>query len=927
MLAKKLKNCRKFFSIHACLLAGLFANQGLAFTLGDIRLESALNEPLRANIELLELNGLNEAQILVNLGSEADFERVGVDPLPLLNDLEFDVVVLSSAEGLVRITTSEAIVEPYLNFVLNVRWPSGRVIREYTVLLDLPTFSSSPIPTPAPAPAITRPTPIPQAEPAPRNSVPPAPIAQPTPAPQPAQEVVTEPTPAPAPRSEPATNRAPETVVIQTGDSLWNIALATRPGNDVSVQQMMLAIQRANSNSDAFIANNINGIRAGRVLRIPSRQEINAIGQEQAINQVAVQNQQFNINAQPLALNNSQGPVAGTSRDELSIIAGTNAENTDRTQISGLNETIRNLENELALSDENLDRALLENEELRSRLGDLEEEIGILENIIAIENQRMAELQAELAARQEAESAGVLATASAEPVTSSENTANTVVNPTPQAAETGIVDQIRGFLSSTIGMITGLVLILALVVGFLITRNRMNGRDEDDFDAMLEEEDAGSDFELDSAEEAALFNEVVEDDADTDTLDDAEAFGSEDGTDDSDTSTNDTSDSEQDEELFSDDEEDDSYIDDEDAKPGFLAGLFAKFSRKKNQSDSDEEAEDFEDAEDYEEENDEPGFYDESDTETDDSESADEDEVMSIADVETDEESDEDFNIKDFDPDDDIDEDLDTDEAVDIEDEIEEKSAENADVSNDEHRKDPTEAALAPSDVEEISFEGDFADTDDSEESIEFEDLTIPDEIADENSDSSSAEKEKVEDVFEFKLDDEIEQNDKPDEVDEIDSKDVESFEFSIADESDSAKPAEEEIKSKQNTEIETLDFGDFAITPAESDDNEDSNEIEFIEEEKSSSELADVTENKGSKSNLRKLGLDEAFATDESDEDELDVITDQDEVSTKLDLAVAYQAMDDLDGAREILDEVIAEGNEEQIAEAQRLLSKWGEA
>ena len=72
-----------------------------------------------------------------------------------------------------------------------------------------------------------------------------------SPRPEPLQEVVEAPEPA-------ALEPRAETVVIQSGDSLWNIALATRPGNDVSVQQMMLAIQRANTNNDAFIGNNIN---------------------------------------------------------------------------------------------------------------------------------------------------------------------------------------------------------------------------------------------------------------------------------------------------------------------------------------------------------------------------------------------------------------------------------------------------------------------------------------------------------------------------------------------------------------------------------------------------------------------------------------------------------------------------------------------
>ena len=924
MLANKLKNCRNFFSISACLLTGMFANDVLAFTLGDISLESALNEPLLANIQLLELDGLNEAQILVNLGSEADFQRVGVDPLPLLNELEFDVIVLSATEGVVRITSPEAIVEPYLNFVLNVRWPSGRVIREYTVLLDLPTFSSNAIPNPAPAPAISRPTPAPQAEPAPRNAEPvvSTPAAQ---AAQSPQEVEPAPAPVAVPIPEAQTGRAMETVVIQTGDSLWNIALATRPGNDVSVQQMMLAIQRANSNSDAFIANNINGIRAGRVLRIPTRQEINAISQDQAISQVAVQNQQFNNNAQPLAVNNSQSPAQATSRDELSIIAGSNADDAERTQISGLNETIRNLENELALSNENLDRAQIENEELRSRLGDLEEEIGILENTIAIENQRMAELQAELAARQESEASQLLANSASatEPVPSSAGTGpSAVVDIAPQATETGFVDQIRGFLSSTVGMISGLVLVLALVVGFLMARNRMNGREEDDFDAMLAEDTDNPDFESDPVGEAVTFNEALADGDDS--TDDEELIGADDA------ATDELAESETEDDFLSDDDEsDDDFVenedDDEDSKPGFMAALLAKFSRKKRHSDSDDEDEDYEEG--YDEENEEAGFFDEDTEADDDTDDTDDTESTDEADSLADEETDEDFNINDYDFEDDTEDDT----EEDLEATSEGGSIDDSD-DNTEQRK---EDVSASSEVEEINFEGDFTATDDSAESIEFEDISSPEETADITATDADAGKE-AEDVFEFKLDDEPEKGDELDEIKEAtaetDSKEVESFEFSLSEEPVSLAStenfSEDENAAKPDTEIETLDFGNFASDSSEAADGKDSSELEFIEdEEESLTEIADDAGTKESRSSLGNLGLDDAFATDESDEDELEVITDQDEVSTKLDLAVAYQAMDDLDGAREILDEVLAEGDDEQKAEAQRLLSKWGEA
>ncbi len=781
MLVNKLKYHRLIIGLLSFVLTGLLPNFALAFTLGDIRLNSALNEPLSANIELLELDGLNENQILVSLGSEADLERVGVDPLPLLNELEFEVDVLSASEGVVRVSSTDAIVEPYLNFVLNVRWPSGRVIREYTVLLDLPTFSANPTPSPAPTPARTEPAPRPAS---------PAPQVEPEPVPPQITEVQEEVQERPAPViNEPeALNPGPETVVIQTGDSMWNIALATRPDNDVSVQQMMLAIQRANAGSDAFIGNNINGIRAGRVLRIPSRQEINAISQEQAITQVALQNQQFSNNAQPLAVNDSQGS-SNNVRDELSIVNSTANDEAANAEIADLNATIVNLESELAFSEENLDRALLENEELRSRLNDLEEEIAILENIIAIEAQRMAELRESLAEQNSTEASDALAVAPPQnsapaPVAPAETAP--VVPPAPAPS------LIANLLNSTLGMIVALVILLALIVGFLMLRNRKASIKEDDFDSILaeeaealeerealeqtsfsthsEEDTETEDTEIEDTEiEDSIFgdetaDEISEAATDSNVAEDAEKV-SEQGDHDQ------TELSESEEDFLAEDDNDDYFADDEDTeddfdddeepvKTGFLAGLFAKFSRKKA---DESETEDFFDDEDED------------------------------------------------------------------------------DVNEDEVNEEET--------ASEPNFEAFSTDFDEDGEQNQ---------------------------------DDNQEDNQEP------------------------------EVIADSDEGLEEIVF--------DLDDSGSDGEIEFLDEDESES-----TDAIKEPSSLGNLGLDDAIAFDESDEDELEVITDQDEVSTKLDLAVAYHAMDDMEGAKEILEEVIAEGNEAQIAEAKKLLNEWG--
>ncbi len=978
MLVNMLKYHRFIIGFLTCVLTGLLPNLVWAFTLGDIRLNSALNEPLSANIELLELDGLNESQILVTLGSEADFQRVGVEPLPLYNELEFEVDVLSASEGVVRISSADAIVEPYLNFVLNVRWPSGRVIREYTVLLDLPTFTANPIPAPAPDPARSTPTApparpaAPQVEPEPVQSQ----IAE-------VQEPEPEAVPAPAPVFEEPSNvnSSPETVVIQSGDSMWNIALATRPDNDVSVQQMMLAIQRANANSDAFIGNNINGIRAGRVLRIPSRQEINAISQEQAITQVAVQNQQFSNNAQPLAINNSQGGSRNT-RDELSIVNRADDES-DNAEIADLNATIANLENELSLSEENLDRALLENEELRGRLNDLEEEIAILENIIAIEAQRMAELQESIAQQNNATTSDVLAVA---PPQNPAPVDVAPVAPSP-APSTGIIGQISNLLSSTLGMIVALVVLLALVVGFLIARNPKASLKEDDFDAILAEDDElnfAEDSKMDADLEEGLLgdestgildnedeenNEIEQEDFDQE---DSSGFD-DDVEDDFQDDDNDTEDDFTDDDDSNDDDDfsEDSEEDEEPAKTGFLAGLLAKFTRKKAEDSDDEDIFD---------------EYDEDDDSDDDSSTADEfvaadsspfDEDIEDQDLEDEdiedasEESvlDDDFenflqDIKVDDEDDDVPVSNESSDPLKSEEPLDFYKEELVEASGEFDKQDQVDEIDEIVDLDETDTTEDSS-SGDVEEIIEFNEEAVSKEALIEG--ETQTKSDSGEEVFEFNLDESPKVNNDviTDHVDKSkDSDEIESLSFSLPDKNSEVFGAadsahDNELSDDKNEEVETFDFGEIAFetedqktknaeTPSADkiDSPEDSEAIEISEDDSDLEEIvfdlddsnseneiefldSDDDENpegiKEASSSLGNLGLDDAIAFDESDEEELEVITDQDEVSTKLDLAVAYQAMDDIEGAKEILDEVIAEGNDDQIAEAKKLLNEWG--
>ncbi|MHC8390902.1 FimV/HubP family polar landmark protein [Pseudomonas sp. MDT2-39-1] len=108
-----------------------------ALGLGEITLHSALNQPLRADIALVDVGGLEEGELSVSLATADEFTRAGVDRVFFLNDLKF-TPVLRGNRSLIRVTSNKPVNEPFLNFLLQLNQPNGRLLREYTVLIDPP---------------------------------------------------------------------------------------------------------------------------------------------------------------------------------------------------------------------------------------------------------------------------------------------------------------------------------------------------------------------------------------------------------------------------------------------------------------------------------------------------------------------------------------------------------------------------------------------------------------------------------------------------------------------------------------------------------------------------------------------------------------------------------------------------------------------
>ncbi len=398
------------------LLGLLIAQQASALGLGPAELKSALNQPLKADIQITNLGDLEEGDIVVTLASLNDFEKAGIAFLPFYNELRFELM-LNHADGpLVRVTTREPVREPYLNFLVEARWATGRLLREYTFLLDLPTFDEQRAQQPVEAAAGQRRTEQPRQTPSERA------------APSPRQQQD-------GPQVSQTGSASDVYGPVDANDTLWEIASQARPGRDLSVQQTMLAIQR--KNPEAFINGNINLLRRGQVLRLPSRDEIQTVSQAQAVNLVAEQNRDWSQGARGAQLD--AGRRDATPRREPSEVAGQvslatppRASEGDAGQGGGASEARgEELEQELATTLEELDKTRRENRELSSRVEELEAQIDTMESLIEASNEQLRALQ--LAAEQNRTQAAEQPAAPQEPEAGSDSPAETQAAPQPQA--------------------------------------------------------------------------------------------------------------------------------------------------------------------------------------------------------------------------------------------------------------------------------------------------------------------------------------------------------------------------------------------------------------------------------------------------------------------------------------------------------------
>jgi len=269
----------------------LLASQAWALGLGEIRLSSALNEPLQAEIVLLAATPEELDNLTIAMASAETFERYDLDRPLFLSRMQFNIVRSGTADGnMIRVTSVEPVTEPFVTFLVEASWSRGRLLREYTVLLDPPTFA--PPPTTQATQTVTAPT---RATPADSGQIQRQAPQQTTPTPAPSRPpiqapVQSRPSPQAAPQEPAPTLGQPsfdETpggdLVVQRGETLWGITSRVRPDSRLTMNQTMLAIFEANP--EAF-AGNINVMRAGATLRIPSADDVFRITRGDALAEV-----------------------------------------------------------------------------------------------------------------------------------------------------------------------------------------------------------------------------------------------------------------------------------------------------------------------------------------------------------------------------------------------------------------------------------------------------------------------------------------------------------------------------------------------------------------------------------------------------------------------------------------------------------------
>ena len=558
---------RKLYIVILLALAPTLVN---ALGLGNLDLNSALNEPFDARVQLLSPTADELDSLTVSLADSEAFARAKIDRPFILSSLKFSLR-RSPDDGpdYIRVFSQEPIREPFLNFLVEVSWSNGRLFREYTVLLDPPLYDPN-----ARASEFSRDQ---------STSYTADPIVEPVTSNEPDHQVVytndIEQPSSPTVISPNIDYSGGDYGPTEQADTLWSIASEMRPDSSISVNKMMSALLRANP--EAFFNQNINGLKRGQILRMPTESEINALSNAQALAEVQSQHAAWDgikdnlstaVNERPEVSSVPESPdstsdettetveIAVDSDPELKLVA---AEETGEAsqQVASVDS---GQGEDLILAQESIQALTHENMELRDRLQESEALLEDLKRLLSLKDDELAALQGQVVEQpdtveevvdsvdeemmpeaeeevledieeeaveedtvMEAVEDEILAEDEEEFETLGEEEVVEVIETEPESNSAGVMDMVDQYLSPVkelllgnpmIGMAVAAVLVLLILI-IVIMKFRKEPAETIDIDAMTEE--AFPDF--DSGDLGATGDEVPDSEAVTVLPPDSEA--------------------------------------------------------------------------------------------------------------------------------------------------------------------------------------------------------------------------------------------------------------------------------------------------------------------------------------------------------------------------------------------------------------------
>lgn len=398
--------------LGSAVLAPLSVN---AAGLGKLTVLSSLGQPLRAEIELTAVSAEEASELVAKLASPDAFRAANIEFNPALLSLRFEVEARGSRQ-FIRITSSQAINEPFVDMLLELTWTNGRLVREYTFLLD---------------PADLRTAQSPQvAAPVSRNTRPAAPVAAPA---APAAAPSAAPS---APAEAPARARAPaatqdqpraaasqdapsaDSYAVRKGDTLGKIAGRLKPA-DVSLDMMLVALYRANP--DAFAGSNMNRLKSGTILSVPDANTVKGTSQGEAHGVVVAHAADFNAYRnklagqvaaatpakEPEAQQSQTGKITAQVKERPTAVT----ESKDQLKLSKAGDAASKAGKTGAVEDKIAkDRQMAD---ASARVKELEKNVNDLEKLMEVKNKAAASAQAKASAAAAAPAASPAASAPA----------------------------------------------------------------------------------------------------------------------------------------------------------------------------------------------------------------------------------------------------------------------------------------------------------------------------------------------------------------------------------------------------------------------------------------------------------------------------------------------------------------------------------